>query len=159
MESLKTLSDKEIHFDINTLQTINREGYNGDVLFLTENETNFSDSVGYQLGIFSLEDDSIKAIIVRNELISDTELTITYLDLNLNIIEQIKIDNDLKTVSFSYNMKPIMLDCGNEIMGCIRTMYWELGWGSVSWWVGQAIFGAPWALGTIAGCGVAVCIL
>ena len=45
-----------------------------------------------------------------------------------------------------------MLDCGNEIMGCIRTMYWELGWGSVSWWVGQAIFGAPWALGTIAGC-------
>jgi len=156
---LKNASEELIEFDLNSLQTVTRDGTDNEVLMLTESEQSFSDSIGYQLGIFSLNEETTKAMIIKNQLLSDSILLITYYNLDGKVLQEVEINNDLQTISFLIDSKYKLVDCGNEVLDCMKTMYWEMGWGSVSWWVGQAIFGAPWALGTVIGCGAAMCIL
>ena len=154
----KTNSGEHIDFDISTIQSISREGYSNNAFLVSETEDLANDDVVFQLGVFALGDSINSALIVKSESLSKTNLLITYLDLDGIIIQEINIDNEAKTVSFLHNNNLKSADCGHDTANCISDMYTELGWGSVSWWVGTALFGAPWAVGTAIGCTYAMCI-
>lgn len=154
----KTDSGQNIEFDVSTLQSVTRDGFEGSALLVSEGYNNSDDKIVYQLGIFSMDENSGKALIVKNETINDAKLVITYFDMNGKVLQQIDIDKETETISFLYDNKLKGSDCGQETADCIAFMYTELGWGSVSWWIGTAIFGAPWAIGTALGCAYAMCI-
>lgn len=155
----KTNSGEHIDFDISTLQSISREGYSNNAFLVSETEDLANDDVVFQLGIFSTADSINSALIVKSESITKTSLLITYIDLDGKIIQEINIDNEAQTVSFRFDNNNFKsADCGHDTAKCISDMYTELGWGSVSWWVGTALFGAPWAVGTAIGCTYAMCI-
>lgn len=156
--SFKKSATENIDFDIASLQLVSREDLKQTAYLISEKDSNINDKTAFQLGIFSSKERINGAIIVKTEYFGEHFLAISYIDLNGELIQKIEIDNKKESISFLYDSKLKSADCGSDTAHCIADMYTELGWGSVSWWVGTALFGAPWAIGTALGCTYAMCL-
>lgn len=156
-EDVKNKAVKGLSLDYNSMMRVKREGFYGEAIVALQSEKQKAGNSASQVAFLLKDNEVIGSMIIKMELTDNQILKIGYYTADEKLIEQVTLNSNTNSISFAKN-KIMAKACGQDTVDCIDTMYSELGWGSVSWWVGTAIFGWPWAAGTILGCAYAACI-
>ena len=154
-----------VRFNFESLRRVTMQGNQNGAIVARQVGDSPNQNIRYALGMYLDSDNRVVgALVAKSELIDNKKLAISYFTVGGELIEKITIDNERKTLSFTHGVNTDKQDrnhtiqrCANEILECIDTMYFDLGWGSVSWWVGSALYSPGWLLGTVAGCGYVAC--
>lgn len=162
----KLKGKKSVQFDLDNLQYVVMEGEQRGAIVAKQVGNYEEAQTRYALGFYLNEQDDISgALITKTQNIEDKILIISYYNLDGFLIEEVTIDSTTESIAFknasNNKLSGIFVsgDCtGGEVVDCIGTMYTKLGWGSVSWWVGTALFSPGWVLGTVAGCSYVACV-
>lgn len=156
-EEAKNKAIKDLSLDYGSMKRVKREGFYGEAIVALQNEKQKAGVSASQVAFLLKDEEIIGSMIIKMELIDNQILKIGYYTVDEKLIEQVTLDSNTETISFAKN-KVKSKECGNATADCIGSMSTDLGWGSVAWWVGTGIFGAPWAVGTALGCAYASCL-
>lgn len=147
------------HFNFDSIELVTREGSSEKVYIVNQIQSKNMLSDYYQIAFFTNESESaFNPMLIHLDNSVTSKLIISYMDFTGNIIQEVTIDSESESILFSNSSSKSLGSCGHDWADCINIMYTQLGYGSVSWWIGTAIFGSPWIAGTIIGCGYAACI-
>lgn len=153
---------KSIEFDLGSLEYVVLDGQTRGAVFAKPKVDMPESSAQYTLGFFVDEDLVSGSILSKTEKTDGGIIIVSYYQNNGSLIQEITIDPLKETIQFKYSHKQkgsvSTADCSGEVLDCIDTMYYRLGVGSLSWWLGTAFFTPGWTLGTIAGCTYVSCI-
>lgn len=154
-------------FDFENLEAVYSDGEFTGTIVANQETSNGEQLTKYALGFYFNDDEEIVGtLMVKTEVVDSKTLVISYYDINGSKISNVTIDSESQTIKYEGNSLEKLngshgddtLSCGNDVVECIEIMYTRLGWGSVSWWIGSALFAPGWTLGTVAGCTYAMCI-
>ncbi len=153
---------KSIEFDLASLEYVVLDGQTRGAVFAKPKIDLSESKTQYALGFF-IDDYSVSgSILAKTEKTNAGIIIISYYHNNGSLIQEVTIDPLKEAIQFKYSNKQkgsvSSTDCSGGVLDCMNTMYYRLGVGSLSWWLGTAIFAPGWALGTIAGCTYVGCI-